>query len=45
MLSSRISSLALLSINKGNSEKLLKCPIPVPEVFGTMKNKRLRFQI
>ncbi|XP_022180189.1 zinc finger MYM-type protein 1-like [Myzus persicae] len=45
MKSSRLSSLTLLSIDFENSDKLLKDPTAVLEVFASMKNRRIQFQI
>lgn len=45
MQSTRLSNFALLSIDKENSEKLIKDPVPVLELFGKMKNRRLQIQI
>ncbi|VVC41503.1 Hypothetical protein CINCED_3A000920 [Cinara cedri] len=45
MKSSRLSSLTLLSIDFENSDKLLKDPTVVLEVFASTKNRRIQFQI
>lgn len=45
MKSSQLSSLTLLSIDFENSDKLLKDPTAVLEVFASMKNRRIQFQI
>lgn len=45
MKSSRLSSLTLLSIDFENSDRLLKDPTAVLEVFASMKNRRIQFQI
>jgi hypothetical protein len=45
MQNPRLSNLALLSIDKENSEKLLKDPTPALDMFAKIKHRRLQFQI
>jgi DNA repair protein RadC len=45
MQNPRLSNLALLSIDKENSEKLLKDPTPALDMFAKIKHRRLKFQI
>ncbi|VVC32857.1 Hypothetical protein CINCED_3A002385 [Cinara cedri] len=45
MKSSRLSNFTLLSIDFENSDKLLKDPTAVLEVFASMKNRRIQFKI